>query len=130
MSIRAKWNLEAFLDAEDDPFDMVVYSSGLVVDLTGTDEQLHAALADTVRLEGLLYDRGLTCDLKEGGQDCLSCPMPQMNPAERLAKLCRLGKDQFNIMARLETRKLARVAPLVEIGRSVEEFVELAEAMG
>jgi hypothetical protein len=129
VSIRAQWHLEQFLDAKDDPFDTVVYSSGLVVDLTGTDEQLHSALAETVRLEGLLYNGGLRCDLKEEGQDCSTCPVSQMNPAERLSRLCRLGKDQCNIVGRLEERKQARVAPLVELGRSVEEYVELAEAM-
>jgi len=129
MTVRAVWHLQDFMDAQDDPFDTVVYSSGLVIDLTGDEHELEAALKATLRVESQLFDRGLVCELKDGGQDCLSCPIPQMNPAERLSRLCRLGKDQVNIMDRLEDRRQARIAPLVELARSVEEYVELAEAM-
>jgi hypothetical protein len=117
------------MEAQDDPFDSVVYSSSLVIDLTGTEDELHAALAATLKVEGKLFAHGLVCELKHQGQDCLSCPSSHIDPAERLSRLCRLGKDQFNIMGRLEDRRQARIAPLVELGRSVEEYVELAEAM-
>jgi hypothetical protein len=123
-SAKADWHLADLLDATEDPFDTMIYSSGLTVDLTGSEEDLAAAVAETLAMERRLFERGVICDLKDNGQDCQTCPMP-MSDERGLHPLCRVGKDQFNLLGRLAQRKRTRQAPFVEIARAVGEFVEL-----
>lgn len=130
MSIRAEWRLNELLGCDDDPFSKVILSSGLHVDLTGSEEEIFAGLSRSLELEARLFNRGVTCDLKDGGEDCLTCPMYAADREEEpRAPLCRLGRDQRLLETRcgeLTTQRLAE--PFAELAEAVDEFAEMAEA--
>jgi hypothetical protein len=125
--VKADWRLADLLDEGDDPFAEIIYSSGLSVNLNGSDEELQKALVDTIHREGRLWEKGITCPLKDAGQDCLSCSVAVMDPAEQLSRLCRIGKDQRTILQVGERRRDALTAPLRELAASVEPFVEMGD---
>lgn len=110
----------------DNPFDTLILSSGLTVDLTGTEEEVNAGLRQSLALESSLFNRGVTCDLKDGGQDCLTCPMYVADRAEEArAPLCRLGRDQRVIEKRAEELVTVRRAPLIELADHIDGCMEL-----
>lgn len=121
MSIRADWRLSELADLADDPFDTVVLSSGLAVDLTGSKRDIEQGISRSLQMEQALYSRGVTCEMKEGGQDCLTCPMFTPRPEEQRARLCLLGRDQRMI----EKAHIARMAPLRELAQRVEGWSEI-----
>ena len=67
---KAEWKLAEAMESAD-PFGDVVYSSGVTLDLTASEEELAHAFVDLLWREGRLLQRGITCELKDGGQDCL-----------------------------------------------------------
>ncbi len=127
MSVRAQWRLAELLDTDDgNPFDTVILSAGLRVDLTGTEDEMFRGLRRTLELESRLYGKGITCELKDGGQDCLTCPMYAGDrPEEEREPLCRLGRDQRVIEAQLEGVKADRNAPLIELCAVADEYTEI-----
>lgn len=128
MSIRAEWRLNELMGVADDPFDSVVLSTGLTVDLTGTEEEIHEGLRRSLDLEAQLFNAGVTCELKDGGQDCLTCAMYVADRAEEpRAPLCRLGRDQRIMEIKANERSEARYGPFQELAASVEEFAEIGE---
>lgn len=145
MSVRAEWRLAELLgqtSPENDPFAHVVLSSGLRVDLTGTEDEIFEGLRQSVRLEAGLFNRGITCELKDGGQDCLTCPMYVADRAEEArAPLCRLGRDQRVLENRANAmsaeqrlapvKEMARVGDFCsEMGHLKPQYVELLTAVG
>lgn len=124
MSLKAEWRLAELLGVTDtNPFDTVILSSGLPVDLTGSEDELFLGLKRTLELESRLFSKGIICDLKDGGQDCLTCPMYAGDrPEETREPLCRLGRDQRVIEERLIVQ---RDAPLVELGAAVDGWSEM-----
>lgn len=117
--IRAEWHL-AELAAATDPFGEVVYSNGIELDLTAPLEELAAQFAKLLRVEGRLARSGLTCALKDSGQDCLSCPQATLEASDRRSRLCRLGKDQLTVERRCAELQDERTGPVMEM-------VELAD---
>lgn len=113
----------------DDPFDSVILSSGLHVDLTGSEEEVFAGLKRSLELESKLDRRGVTCELKDGGQDCLTCPMYVADRAEEVrAPLCRLGRDQRLMEKRCnELSAVRRDEPFTELAEAVDAFEEIGE---
>ena len=104
MSIKADWRLAELLDNDVDPFDHALLTPSLgKVDLSGSEDEVFEALRETLAVEATLYDRQITCDLKDNGQDCLTCPEYAGNrPEVQRAPLCRLGRDQRTIQLRAE----------------------------
>lgn len=128
MSLRAQWRLDELLGVADNPFDNVILSSGLKVNLDGSEEQVHDGLRQSLELEGRLFDEGITCELKDGGQDCLKCPEYVADRSEEpRAPLCRLGRDQRLIEIRANDLSRARCGPFQEMAASVEGLAELGE---
>lgn len=125
MSVRAQWRLSELLGAGDtNPFDTVILSLGLRVDLAGSEDEVFRGLKRTVELEGRLYDKGVTCELKDSGQDCLTCPMYAGDrPEEDREPLCRLGRDQRVIEEHLAAFKVDN--PFAELGAVVEQYTEM-----
>jgi hypothetical protein len=119
--IKADWQLASLVETADDPFETMIYSSGLRVDLTGSEEGIHAALRRSLDLEGHLFNLGVTCPLKDGGQDCLTCTSFTPRDEEARSRLCVLGRDQRVI----EKEAQARKAPLRELAGRVDEWTEL-----
>lgn len=118
--IKADWQLSALADLPDDPFDTVVLSTGLTVDLTGSKQEIEAGLSRSLQMEGALFSRGITCELKDGGQDCLTCTSYTSSPEEPRSRLCLLGRDQRMI----EKAHDVCVAPLREIADRAEDWSE------
>lgn len=130
MSLKAEWRLSELLgvgDAED-PFETVIMSTGLRVDLTGSEEDVFLGLRRSLQLESRLFNDGVTCALKDGGQDCLTCSEYVADRAEEpRAPLCRLGRDQRLMEGRIDAIKLERTAPYRELVEEVERFLEVAD---
>ena len=123
MSVRSEWRLRELLFGEDDPFDSVILSSGLSVDLTGSEEELFDGIRQTLELESRLFNHGVTCDLKDAGQDCLTCSEYVADRLEeKRAPLCRLGRDQRVIEERY---KEARAEPFMELANVADELSEI-----
>jgi hypothetical protein len=122
--IRTEWHL-AELVTTGDPFEGTAYS-GVEIRLDGSVAELSINLQRLLDQEEGLFKFGLTCDLKDAGQDCRSCPMATVNPDERRSALCRLGKDQCALSERIETVH----APLQEIGEHVGVFMEMGQLDG
>lgn len=108
-----------------DPFGDIVYSSGVTLDLTGTEEELAAQFAELLWREGRLAQANLRCALKDGGQDCRTCPEATLDPTEARSRLCRLGKDQCTVEALFNERRDARLASITELAEEVDAAVEL-----
>jgi hypothetical protein len=129
VSVRADWRLADLLD-EADPFENVIYSSGLQVDLDGSEEDLVAALQKALRIEGRLDAIGLSCPLKDGGQDCLTCRQSSTDRQVPLTKLCELGKDQQTLVRRMDDTEKRRRAPLMELVGAIDGFSEIGHLDG
>lgn len=135
-SVRADWRLAELEDDGDDPFDTVILSAGLDVDLDGPEAGLYEAIRRTLHIESRLYNQGIECTLKEQGQDCLTCPEFTARPDQQRAPLCLIGRDQkvierADVVRRLPLKELAGFAEeLSEIGHLPEEYAELLTARG
>lgn len=125
MSVRADWHLADLLDKGEDPFGAVIYSSGLQVDLDGSEEDLVSALQKALAMEGRLDAIGLSCPLKDAGQDCLSCREATMDTAAPLTRLCEIGKDQQTLVRRMDENRVQRRRPLMELVRCVDDYSEM-----
>jgi hypothetical protein len=123
--VRAEWHLADLGTVDEDPFNAVVYSAGIDIDLTAPEEELGAKLVELMRLEERLYNRGLTCDLKWAGQDCRSCTQATLDPTQDRSNLCRLGKDQCTVEAQYTKLRDARLAPVEELAEKIDDVSEL-----
>lgn len=133
---RTEWHL-AELSTDADPFADAVYSVGLDISLDSSLEELEAALRTTLHREGRLWEHGLTCDLKDSGQDCRTCPLATVDLQDERARLCRLGKDQQAIMQRwrdLRNEQMGGLPQIAdeysEIGHLPPDLMELLSAAG
>lgn len=130
MSVKADWHLADLLDKAEDPFEAVIYSSGLQVDLNGSEEELADALGRALKIEGRLDAIGLTCPLKDAGQECLTCRQSSADPGVALTRLCEIGKDQQTLVRRMDDQTEQRRAPLKELAASVARFSEMGHLDG
>lgn len=134
--IKADWRLAELLESADDPFDTMIFSSGLRVDLTGSDEEVFEGLKRSLSIEGSLYNKGVVCALKDEGQDCLTCPSFTARSDETRAPLCLVGRDQRTIEKEIEARRepvrelAGRVDEWSEMGHLNDEYAELLTAVG
>lgn len=133
---RTEWHL-AELSTDADPFADAVYSVGLDISLNSSLEELEAALRTTVEREGRMWESGLTCELKDSGQDCRACPLATLDLQDVRARLCRLGKDQQAIMQRwrdLRDEQMGGLAKIAdeysEIGHLPPDLIELLTVSG
>jgi hypothetical protein len=139
--VRAQWHL-AELGGDPDPFAKIIYTTGLEIDLTASEDELAAAWVRLGRTEDRMRRAGVVpgCELKDAGQDCLDCPKATLDPADPLSQLCRLGKDQATVERACQAKTAARLAPLEELAERVgpateivadtEELAELLTAVG
>lgn len=122
--VRADWRLaEAVADV--DPFEAVVYTSGVEIDLTAPEEELSVKLTELCRMEIELQQRGITCKLKAAGQNCNSCAHGTLDPSRRLSRLCRVGKDQETVWTAGEARVEARMGPIRAMAAIADEMSEI-----
>ena len=123
---KAEWKLAEAMESSD-PFTAVVYSTGLVMDLTASEEEMSRVFVEMLRREGTLFDRGITCELKDGGQDCLHCPAATLDPEEPRSVLCRLGKDESTLEKACQAKREQRLAPIREIAALASECAEIGD---
>lgn len=126
-SVRAEWNLADLAGEEADPFETVTYTAGISIDLTASDEELFNTVGRLLRTEERMAKAGLTCDLKDAGQDCLTCPMATLDPNEPRNRLCRLGKDQSTVEKRYQQRQDDTHAPLRDLIAEIEQAMEVGQ---
>lgn len=124
MSVRADWHL-AKLVADDDPFEAVTYSTGMTIDLTASEEDLAEQMVKLLMREGRIDAAGISCALKDDGQDCLTCRSATQDPDDPLSRLCRLGKDERSVEIACERKATIRRAPLMEYAARADELSEL-----
>lgn len=127
MSIKAEWRLAELDLPSDDPFDAVILSTGLTVDLTGNETEIHDGLRQTLNMEGRLFNRGVTCDLKDGGQDCLTCHHFTSERTEARMPLCRLGRDQRVLLQRAEAWQEMKYKPYRILGGQFQPLAEISD---
>lgn len=134
--IKADWRLAELIESADDPFDTMIFSSGLRVDLTGSDDEVFAGLRRSLGLEAALFNKGVVCELKDEGQDCLTCPAFTARSDETRAPLCLLGRDQRTIEKEMQARRepvrelAGRLDEWTELGHLNDEYAELLTAVG
>lgn len=121
---KAEWRLaEAMTDP--DPFGDVVYSTGVKLDLTASEEELADVFVALLRREGNLAQGGITCQLKDSGQDCLRCPVATLDASEPRSVLCRLGKDESTLEKACAAKGEQRLAPIRELVALASECADL-----
>jgi hypothetical protein len=127
VSTQTEWHLTALTgQAAVDPFAQTAYSTGTVLDLTISEDELFDQLKVLTRREARLYDKvGLSCELKDHGQNCRTCSMATLDTHEPRSRLCRLGKDQFLVADRCQTLAQERSASYREIGELASEYSEM-----
>lgn len=134
--IKADWRLAELIETADDPFDTMIFSSGLWVDLTGSEDEVFEGIKQSLDLESALFDRGIVCAMKDEGQDCLTCQHFTARSDEARSPLCLLGRDQRTIEKEYQARKepvrelAGRVDEWSEIGHLSDEYAELLTAVG
>lgn len=122
---RAEWHLADLAEQDEDPFGMMLYTTGIDIDLTSSEDELVAAMQSLWRREQNLSVMGLTCEFKDAGQDCRTCPHATLDPEEHRSALCRVGKDESTIDARYEELHGARAAQVTELAARVDEATEI-----
>jgi hypothetical protein len=122
--VRAVWELAESLDKAD-PFQAVVYSSGVTLDLGASEHELADLYVMLLRRESGLSRRGVTCELKLSGQNCLHCPEATLDPNDRKSQLCRLGKDEFTIEGRCNELMAVRTGGVDELALLADEMTEI-----
>ncbi len=123
---KAEWHLADLTDSGD-PFEQVIYSTGIEIDLTASEEELCRKWIELGYRESALLRQGLQCQLKDDGQECLTCPQATLDRTDRMNRLCRVGKDQGTIEKRVNALTEARVAPLREIAEELDAAQEMGD---
>lgn len=114
--VQTEWHLAELIAIEDDPFQGVAYSVGLTLDLSASEAKLAEQYVDLLYREGrMATNSGLTCQLKDDHQDCLTCPAATLDPGVSRSRLCRLGKDQSTVEHRLKDMAERRRHALNEV---------------
>lgn len=95
---RANWFLQSIDDAEadpDDPFQMPVEEVGQRIDLRDPRGKLELRLQELMVRESRLYDRQVTCSIKDRPDTiCSACPVSKAHdPGSVLGALCRIGRE-------------------------------------
>lgn len=114
MSVQAQWgtvqvefdNSDPF--GEETPIERAVHvpSVGLPIDVNAPVATLEARLAESLRFEAQLADRGALCDIKQHEwSTCFACPLYEGDGDGDAAKLCRLGREQDTILTLLAVRR-------------------------
>lgn len=125
MGVRADWGTASLLESgpEVDPFQATDFNVMLsdattpisnkptwgqaTVTVETPMDQLRARMGGLLKREAALFDRGVTCPLKDNPEmSCIACPFSKAEAPEQEAEcqLCRIGVGQ----ERLSTIMLAK----------------------
>jgi hypothetical protein len=123
---KAEWKLAQAME-NTDPFGAVVYSTGVTLDLTASEEDLANVFVALLRREGRLLQRGITCELKDEGQDCLHCPVATLDSTYPRSVLCRLGKDESTVEKAYEAKRANRHETVSDLAALADEMSEIGD---
>lgn len=105
MTARANWFVDGVVPThtEDDPFSVPVEEIGERIDLRDPQTALDLRLTELLRREGNLFDRKVTCSIKDtSGASCHACPVSKAHDQEDpFGTLCRIGREQETIVTEL-----------------------------
>ena len=101
MSVKAKWFDDALpVMGDDDPFAERIEDVGRPIDLTG-EPRLNERLIELVNAESELYNRGVTCPIKDRDDTaCSACAIARDDDSP-LATLCSIGAEQERVCTAL-----------------------------
>lgn len=98
MSLQADWFTAAVTtDHTDDPFaGSTMSSSPATLSIESSEEELFERIKRLLKREERLWQRGITCPLKdERACKCSACPINKRDdPVAELSALCRIGEEQ------------------------------------
>lgn len=105
--MKAQWFVPAVEDEPDtDPF--LVEDAPTVIDVSTDEARIHTMLEETVRREARLDAIGVTCPIKDRAEtSCFACPVYRGASEERIAPLCRLGREQETLLTKLAVIRYA-----------------------
>jgi hypothetical protein len=118
LSVQARWHQD--LPAADaDPF-----AAQPEID----NPRVRGELREALEREAALFRRGVTCPLKEDGQDCRSCSCYSGDePDKPMSRLCRTGREVLQLAA--EADELGPCGDLIELASMTEDYRELIESV-
>lgn len=132
MSVRAQWHLAdlAVQDDESDPMADLL-NMAKPIDLNESRASLNERLQSLMQQEARIAETGVECDIKfDAGHSCLTCPQFTADPDDRMFSVCRIGREQFTVLATLEAHKELEELEVLALQRMLEdECDELAEAL-
>lgn len=112
--VKANWFSDAAVVGDDDPLGVrpAVEKVGKVVELENA-ERLQERYERALDREGALWERGVTCAIKDDPQaSCSACPLRHIDPLDGLTPLCEVGIDQENLITRLRILEHERAGHL------------------
>ena len=105
MTARANWFVEQIevADDPDDPWAVPIEEVGKRIDLRDPKAALELRLTELLMREGHLFERGVTCAIKDKRDTCChACPVSKAHdPNEALSALCRIGREQERVCTEL-----------------------------
>lgn len=103
MAVRANWHVD--LDVPEDTEQLEIETVGKPIDLRG-EPRLNERLAELVAAEAALYERGVTCAVKDRSDTaCSACPIRSEDANDPLAALCRVGSEQERVLTSLAVQR-------------------------
>jgi hypothetical protein len=103
MAVRANWFL-GDLVVEEPP---TVEEVGQPIDLQTGEPRVNRRLVELLTEEGQLYDRGVTCAIKDRPDTaCSACPAFQFEGEGRLSRLCAVGIEQERLLTTLAVQRV------------------------
>lgn len=111
MATRTRWHGEIVVP-DGDPFEQRVQQLGMPIKLREGRAELEAKLIELVAQEGLLWNAGIRCAIKDKPDTtCSACPLAAHDdPESALQALCLVG--------RAEERVLTEIACAKELGHA------------
>lgn len=108
MGVRADWSLPDVIADDVDPFQPQarIEDVGVPIRLNGRRADLDARVLELVQAEAALFDRGITCAVKDRPDTCChACPLRDHGgPVE----LCAVGLEQEQVLTTLASRHDSR----------------------
>jgi len=111
MAVRADWHEDApaATSQEVDPFSMGSLATMPTIPLDTDRQSLYDRLTTLVRHESRLFNKGVTCAVKDAQDTCCSaCPLNQSEGDSDESFLCRVGVEQEQVITLLAAQDAQR----------------------
>lgn len=107
MATRTRWHAEIAVADDGDPFQERVQQLGMPIKLTEGRAELETRLVDLVTQEGLLWNAGIRCAIKDKPDTtCSACPLAAHDdPESALQALCMVGRAEERVLTEIACAK-------------------------